>query len=142
MKKFKITHRKWLTVFSIIVFVAICASAIFFGGSLISNQGQVVFQENQINIVFLLILGLLWILGFFIYKVVSIEKLFEKLNKKVEENKVINEELNRKIDENNLVVEKIYEMQKYVASESFEIAQNNREILFEMMKEIRGLRNN
>ena len=94
-----IKHRKFLTIFTMIICFMLCCLLLFYSGYYISNQNNIVYQENYSSGLFILVIAIFWITGFLCYKVFVLEN---KINKLQEAENSSKELLNYIIKQNEL----------------------------------------
>lgn len=110
-----IKHQKVLTITTIVIGFIICCALLFYSGYIISNNNEIVYQENHFSKLFLFIIGIFWIFGFLCYKVFVLE---DKITKLQNAENSIKELLNYIIKQNEL---------DFINMQEF--AQNTREML-------------
>lgn len=110
-----IKHQKFLTISTIIIGFIICCILLFYSGYTISNNNEIIYQENYSSGLFLIIIGIFWIFGFLCYKIFVLEDKMTELQNTENSNKEL---LNYIIKQNEL---------DFINLQEF--AQNTREML-------------
>ena len=94
-----IRHKRFLTIFTMIIAFSVCCILLFYSGYSISNQNKIVYQESYNSGLFLLVIATFWIVGFLCYKIFTLE---DKINELQNAENTNRELLNHIIKQNEL----------------------------------------